>query len=169
MKILELFFGIYQNEINPFLYVYNDQEFLLKCRWILEKENFHDNLIKYKKWDLFELQLDQYFYNKLNIFNIKLFNYYKNSSFTFNVLEKLKNIPFGVTKTYFDLASNLKNPKAVRAVGSICRKNPFPVIIPCHRIVGKNNFGGYMGRKEESIELAIKRKLLNLEGIDFYL
>jgi len=79
------------------------------------------------------------------------------SAFTGQVLEKLEKIPFGKTLTYSEIASNVGNPKAYRAVGSACGRNPFPLLIPCHRVLSTQGLGGY------SEGLEIKKKLLAFE------
>lgn len=79
------------------------------------------------------------------------------------VLLELLNIPFGKVKTYGEIARKLKT--SPRAVGNACRRNPIPVIIPCHRVVAANGIGGYDGATSGS-RLAIKRQLLQHEGID---
>ncbi|MBF0355431.1 MAG: methylated-DNA--[protein]-cysteine S-methyltransferase [Alphaproteobacteria bacterium] len=69
-------------------------------------------------------------------------------------------IPFGRTKTYGELADKLKS--APRAVGGACGKNPIPIIIPCHRILGAHGqLGGYSGEGGTDT----KRRLLTLEGV----
>jgi len=73
-------------------------------------------------------------------------------------------IPAGRTTTYGDLANKLQS--SPRAIGQACKKNPLAIFIPCHRVVGKNNCGGYMGREDA---LPYKLALLQHEGqIDFY-
>lgn len=73
------------------------------------------------------------------------------------VLLEVKKIPYGKTKTYQEIAKAISKPKAARAVARAISKNPVPLIIPCHRVVGKKDIGGYIfGRK-------IKRYLLDLE------
>lgn len=82
------------------------------------------------------------------------------SSFTDHVLEIIKRIPFGQTLTYQEVAKKVGNPKAARAVGSACGRNPFALIIPCHRVLAAGNrLGGF------SLDLAVKRRLLAFEGI----
>jgi len=72
----------------------------------------------------------------------KLINYeLEVSPFTKKVLEVVKNIPYGKVKTYGDIARELNT--SPRAVGRAMNKNPLPLIIPCHRVVGKNDIGGY--------------------------
>lgn len=73
--------------------------------------------------------------------------------FTQKILLKLQDLPFGSTCAYSDL-----DPKAARAVGSACGRNPFPLLIPCHRVLGKHSLGGF------SLDLEIKKILLNFES-----
>ncbi|MGB9758078.1 MAG: methylated-DNA--[protein]-cysteine S-methyltransferase [Candidatus Bipolaricaulaceae bacterium] len=74
------------------------------------------------------------------------------------VWEELLCIPYGETLTYGDLAKRLGRPRAARAVGLALARNPLPIIVPCHRVVGKNGLGGFgPGR-------AWKEKLLSLEA-----
>ncbi len=82
--------------------------------------------------------------------------------FTKIVLDRLKAIPFGKFMSYQDLAEILQNPKGARAVGGACGRNPFPLVIPCHRILAKaQKLGGF------SCGISIKEQLLIHEGIDF--
>lgn len=81
------------------------------------------------------------------------------SEFQRSVLQAVANVPYGVTTSYGEIAKKIKNPKAVRAVGGANARNPVPIIVPCHRIIGSNGtltgFGG---------GLAIKEFLLKLEA-----
>ena len=62
------------------------------------------------------------------------------------VWNALLEIPYGETRSYQDIAIRIGNPKAVRAVGGACNRNPIGIIIPCHRVVGKNgSLTGYAG------------------------
>ncbi|RLI84473.1 cysteine methyltransferase [Archaeoglobales archaeon] len=81
--------------------------------------------------------------------------------FTARVLSEVSKIPYGKTKTYKEVAERL-GTKAYRAVGGALARNPIPVIIPCHRVIGMKDLGGYMGGKESGIR--IKRILLEIEG-----
>jgi O-6-methylguanine DNA methyltransferase len=69
-----------------------------------------------------------------------------------------KQVPWGKLITYGELAALSGFPRAARAVGNAMRLNPWAIVIPCHRVVGENNLGGYFGR------LDLKRRLLELEG-----
>jgi methylated-DNA-[protein]-cysteine S-methyltransferase len=84
----------------------------------------------------------------------------KINPFTLSVLNAIDTIPFGKSITYGELAEKIGRPKAVRATGTACGKNPFPLIIPCHRVLAKDSrIGGY------SLDLSIKMKLLSHERI----
>jgi methylated-DNA-[protein]-cysteine S-methyltransferase len=75
------------------------------------------------------------------------------------VLEKLREVPRGQTVSYGELAARSGNPKAARAVGSACARNPIPIVVPCHRVLpGTGRLGNYGGGPER------KRVLLELEG-----
>lgn len=71
-------------------------------------------------------------------------------------------VPFGARVTYTGLAHLAESPKATRAVASTMRHNPFPVLIPCHRVVAQNGLGGFMGNVEGAIER--KRAMLAMEA-----
>jgi O-6-methylguanine DNA methyltransferase len=83
--------------------------------------------------------------------------------FTKKILLALQNIPFGKTSTYQKLAIQTKNPKASRAVGNACGRNPFPLVIPCHRVlrsdggIGGFAFGSRLKEKILSFELSEKK------------
>ena len=81
-----------------------------------------------------------------------------NSPFRKKVLEVERNIPYGETRSYGEVAKMVNNPRAARAVGSANAKNPLPLYFPCHRIISCNgNLGGYGGG------LVVKKSLLDLE------
>lgn len=81
--------------------------------------------------------------------------------FTLSVLEALKRIPLGKTLTYADIAQELGNDQAARAVGRACGANPIPLFIPCHRVISSD---GGMGGFAFGIE--IKQKLLEFEQVN---
>jgi methylated-DNA-[protein]-cysteine S-methyltransferase len=73
------------------------------------------------------------------------------------VWRKLRDVPYGQTASYKDIATAIGNPKAVRAVGQANNRNPLPIFIPCHRIIGSNGrlvgYGGGLALKEMLLEL----------------
>lgn len=79
------------------------------------------------------------------------------TAFQQRVLDELKRIPYGETRSYGEIANAIGKPKAARAVGNACNKNPVPLIIPCHRVVGSNgNLTGYafgLERKQTLLEI----------------
>jgi len=75
-----------------------------------------------------------------------------------SVWRELLKIPYGKVKTYSEIARKIGNPRAARAVGNAVGANPIPIIVPCHRVVATNGFGGY------SCGIEIKKKLLHIEG-----
>lgn len=83
-------------------------------------------------------------------------------SYTKNVLIRLQSIAFGSSLSYQELAILGGNPKAARAAGTICSRNPFPLVIPCHRILRQSeHLGGF------SAGLEVKRRLLDFEEIHY--
>lgn len=80
------------------------------------------------------------------------------TDFQNKVLKAVSLIPYGETRTYSDIAKKIRNPKASRAVGSALANNPFPIIIPCHRVIRSDGeIGNYQGGKR------MKKFLLELE------
>ncbi len=86
------------------------------------------------------------------------------TAFQEKVLNQLILIPYGETKTYGEIAKKLKT--SPRAVGNACRRNPVPIVIPCHRVVASKGLGGYSGATEGETQ-DIKRHLLKLEGVSY--
>jgi methylated-DNA-[protein]-cysteine S-methyltransferase len=97
-------------------------------------------------------QLDEYFSGQRKIFNIPLSA--NGTEFQIKVWQALTTIPYGQTWSYQDLANAINNPKAVRAVGLANGKNPISIIVPCHRVIGKNGkLTGYAGGVERKAQL----------------
>ncbi|MEI7995018.1 MAG: methylated-DNA--[protein]-cysteine S-methyltransferase [Methylococcaceae bacterium] len=102
---------------------------------------------------------DQCWLNTHKHINIKLLK--QGSIYRHKVWAELCKIPFGETMTYSGLARKIGS--SARAVGNACRDNPYPVIIPCHRVVSVSGMGGYCGQTEGDF-MAIKDKLLTYEA-----
>ena len=102
-------------------------------------------------------ELSEYFAGKRTQFDVPTVA--DGTKFQNQVWAMLKEIPYGETWSYQDLAIAIDNPKAVRAVGLTNGRNPISVIVPCHRVIGKNGkLTGYAGGIER------KERLLALEG-----
>lgn len=109
--------------------------------------------------DAAEAQLREYFAGARRTFDLPLAPH--GTAFQQRVWTALRAIPYGETRTYGELAAAIGSPNASRAVGMANHRNPIPIIIPCHRVIGANGtLTGYAGGLE------IKRKLLALEGIN---
>jgi methylated-DNA-[protein]-cysteine S-methyltransferase len=101
-------------------------------------------------------QLDEYFKGKRKTFDLPI--YASGTEFQQKVWNALLDIPYGVTKSYKDIAVAVGNEKACRAVGMANNRNPVSIIIPCHRVIGKSGkLVGYGGG------IPIKEYLLKLE------
>lgn len=101
-------------------------------------------------------QLDEYFAGQRKTFDLPIEE--TGTAFQRSVWQALREIPYGKTISYKQLAININNPGAVRAVGSANGKNPISIITPCHRVIAANgSVGGYAGG------LYSKEKLLDLE------
>ncbi len=102
-------------------------------------------------------QLHAYFQGSREPFSIRMD--LRGTQFQKRVWGALLNVPYGATASYKDIAAAIDSPKAVRAVGGANNRNPIPIIIPCHRIIGASGeLVGYGGG------LHVKKFLLQLEG-----
>jgi methylated-DNA-[protein]-cysteine S-methyltransferase len=110
-----------------------------------------------RRLDAVAREIDEYFARRRTGFDVPL-DLSLTTGFRRSVLEHLRQIAYGHTRSYADVARTVGNPKAARAVGSACATNPLPVVIPCHRVVrGDGTLGGYVGGP------AAKSALLDLE------
>jgi methylated-DNA-[protein]-cysteine S-methyltransferase len=105
-------------------------------------------------------QLEEYFNGARRTFRVKLADAAA-TPFQRDVWNALSDIPYGQVRTYGDIARATNRPRAMRAVGNANHANPWPVIVPCHRVVGASGIGGYGGGEE------VKRFLLDLEGVHY--
>jgi methylated-DNA-[protein]-cysteine S-methyltransferase len=103
-------------------------------------------------------QLEQYFAGTRREFSVRLEP--QGTEFQKKVWAALRQIPYGQTISYAELATRVGNPKASRAVGAANGRNPLPIVVPCHRVIGADGslvgFGG---------GLDAKRALLRIEGV----
>ena len=106
-----------------------------------------------------EAELAEYFAGRRRAFSVPLCM--RGTEFQLKVWRALGEIPYGETATYAEIAGRIGNPSACRAVGMANNRNPLPIFVPCHRVIGADgSLTGYAGG------LDAKRALLELEGID---
>ncbi len=109
-------------------------------------------------------QLTDYFEGKRQIFDLKLRP--DGTEFQLRVLEELQRIPYGATASYGEIAERIGKPKAVRAVGAANGRNPIPIIIPCHRVIGSDGnmtgFGGGIPTKKALLRLEMENSQFQL-------
>lgn len=103
-------------------------------------------------------ELEEYFAGKRTVFEVPLC--LQGTPFQKKVWEALRQIPYGETRSYQEVAAMAGNPKACRAVGMANNRNPVSILVPCHRVIGKDgSLTGYGGG------LDVKTYLLKLENI----
>jgi methylated-DNA-[protein]-cysteine S-methyltransferase len=125
-----------------------DDEVRVAPGWVREEEPFA------AAWE----QLTAYFAGDLTEFDLQLAP--RGTPFQLRVWDALRTIPFGQTISYAELARRIDDPRAVRAVGAANGRNPLPIVLPCHRVIGADgSLTGYGGGLDR------KRILLELEGI----
>ena len=133
------------------LWEYDDPNRVLVGNGNLREDSRHPILVEAKR------QLTDYFEGKCEKFNLALD--FQGTEFQKKVWRALVEIPFGETRSYGQIAKQIGNPKAVRAVGAANGKNPISIIAPCHRVIGSNGkLVGFAGG------LDAKAFLLALEG-----
>jgi methylated-DNA-[protein]-cysteine S-methyltransferase len=96
-------------------------------------------------------ELDEYFSGSRRTFDLSL-DLRLLADFNRRVLRELARVPFGEVVTYGELATRAARPRAARAVGTVMNRNPLPIVLPCHRVIGANGklvgYGGGLDRKE---------------------
>ncbi len=116
--------------------------------WVRQDESFGE----------VKTQLGEYFSGLRRNFDLKLVA--EGTSFQKSVWDALLDIPYGETRSYMEIANMIGNSKAVRAVGAANGRNPLPIVVPCHRVIGADkSLTGYGGG------LGTKTFLLNLESV----
>ena len=111
-------------------------------------------------------QLTEYFAGTRKEFELPLQP--TGTEFQLRVLEELQRIPYGKTCSYSELAERIGRPRAVRAVGAANGRNPIPIIIPCHRVIGASGdltgFGGGLAAKEALLCLEMENSDFSLDA-----
>ncbi len=101
------------------------------------------------------MQLDSYFAGELRAFDVALD--LQGTPFQLRVWQALLDIPYGETISYGEQARRIGNPQAMRAVGLANGRNPISIVVPCHRVIGKNGsltgYGGGLDRKRFLLDL----------------
>jgi len=141
--------------------VANQKRTLTAIRWDREDTNLEkpENITEDEHNPVLlkaEQQLREYFEGQRQIFSLDLD--FDGTEFQKKVWNALLTIPFGETRSYGDIARQIGNPKSVRAVGAANGKNPIPIIVPCHRVIGSSGKLVGLGGGMEN-----KALLLNLE------
>ena len=140
--------------------IVEENEKIIELNIYNEKEN---NIIEKDTKLLLETQkqLKEYFEGKRTKFEIPLNP--KGTEFMKKVWKELIKIPYGEVRTYKEIAEKVGNSKASRAVGMANNKNPIPIIIPCHRVIGSNNklVGYALGLDMKKYLLDLERKVVN--------
>lgn len=134
-------YAVYRSELLGDLYIASDGEAIMKVELFPEEWRAFagGHPVVQSRSPLLERalrQLDEYFHGRRRTFDLPL--KWKGTPFQEEVWAALCRIPYGETATYADIAAQIGRPKAVRAVGQANRANELAIIVPCHRIVGKN-------------------------------
>lgn len=101
----------------------------------------HGQCLRTALLDLCERQLMEYFRGERRYFELPL--HMEGTAFQRRVWQALVDIPYGESITYAELAKLIGSPGGARAAGNACGANPIAIIVPCHRVLGKNGPGGY--------------------------
>ena len=136
-----------------------DGDTLTRCKWILPGAEYPDSTLPRHKDGVITdaiSQISEYLSGKRRNFSIPL--RLEGTGFRMKVWNEMRRIPYGETMTYKELARRIGSPGACRAVANACGANPFPILIPCHRVIASGGkTGGYTGG------LDIKLALLEIE------
>ena len=136
-----------------------DGDTLTSCKWILSGHNSINSFPIEQENGIIGMaisQISEYLEGKRPVFSIPL--RLTGTEFQTKVWNEMRKIPYGETVAYKELARRIGSPDACRAVANACGANPFPILIPCHRVVASGGkIGGYTGG------LDIKLALLEIE------
>ena len=165
-ELLDAAYDVIESELGPLLVAVTDRG-LARITYDADPEQELERLARIagprvlrasRALDPARRELDDYFAGRRRMFDLEL-DLRGQAPFAVAVLGELAKVPYGHTATYGELAARAGNPRAARAVGMVMNRNPVPIVLPCHRIVGASGglvgYGGGLERKE---------KLLRLEG-----
>ncbi|MBA3428156.1 MAG: methylated-DNA--[protein]-cysteine S-methyltransferase [Actinobacteria bacterium] len=166
-RLLDVGFDVVESPIGPLLMAATERG-LCRISFQPDPERHLDRLAKEfgprvlrssAAVDTAHEQLDEYFAGARRGFQLDV-DLRATAPFAQRVLDELALVPFGETTTYGTLAGRVGAPRAARAVGTVMNRNPLPIVLPCHRVVGSNgSLTGYGGG------LHVKEHLLRLEGV----
>jgi methylated-DNA-[protein]-cysteine S-methyltransferase len=126
-------------------------EYLTKVEFVAEPESDTENELLIEA----AAQLNEYFKGERELFELPL--KIQGTPFQESVWKALMDIPYGSTCSYKDIAERIDKPKAVRAIGQANKANSLPIIIPCHRVVGKDqSLTGYAGKQVDKKEILLR-------------
>jgi methylated-DNA-[protein]-cysteine S-methyltransferase len=164
--LVDVSFDVAETQIGPLLLAVTEQG-LCRISFDPEPERETETLARTfgvrvlrapREVDSVRRELDEYFEGRRRAFDLPL-DLRGREGFSREILERLARVPYGEVTTYKTLAVEAGNPRAARAVGTIMNRNPIPIVLPCHRVVGSNgSLVGYGGGLER------KRLLLDLEA-----
>ena len=166
-QLLDAGFDVVESPLGPLLVVATDRG-LLRVVYDAEPELELERLARVagprvlrspRAVDGARRQLEQYFEGRRESFDLDL-DLRGLAPFAEHVLAELARVPYGTTTTYGTLAARAGAPKAARAVGTVMNRNPVPIVLPCHRVVGASGaLTGYGGGLDRKVHL------LRLEGV----
>ena len=151
----DMFYSTMESPIGT-LYLIGTKDYLCQIKIHCPKEITRQDLPLFQEA---QRQLKEYFSGKRKVFQLPIF--FQGTPFQEKVWRSLLNISYGTTKSYQEIAQEIGNEKAVRAVGGAVHRNPLPLILPCHRVIGKN--GSLVGF---GLGLSTKKWLLEHERLE---
>jgi methylated-DNA-[protein]-cysteine S-methyltransferase len=171
---VQLFYDIYKTNICRLFIAVDEDKVVKRIHFILDSDDdpiksiLNSKYVNSKGYELvkspkdcseLKKQLNEFFSGSRTEFDIEVAP--DGTDFQQSVWSELQKIPFGQTVTYGDIAKRIGNPAASRAVGLANNKNPIPIIIPCHRVIGANGkLVGFAGGLETKKSLLIHEGLL---------
>ena len=166
LGLLDAGFDVVDSPVGP-LFVAATDRGLLRISYDAAPESQLDRLAELagprvlrapRRVDPVRRQLDEYFAGRREAFELEV-DLRRAAAFQADVLRELARVPYGETTTYGALATRVGRPRAARAIGTVMNRNPIPIVLPCHRVVGADgSLTGYAGGLER------KEALLRLEG-----
>lgn len=145
------------------LEIIEENEHIIGMRLLTEKEELAKVEFQPPQTSLLQqahTQLTEYFAGERTTFTLPI-SYSHGTPFQHSVWNALRDIPYGETRSYEDIAIAIGSPKAVRAIGQANTRNPILLLVPCHRVINKNGTIGGFGCGVE-----VKKQLLQLEGVE---